>query len=55
MIRVTKHGILVDRVFLQTLLNLFFEDPVEPNAVICVDASSADHPRIYSTLPHLPA
>ncbi|HEX2900807.1 MAG TPA: hypothetical protein VHS96_13885 [Bacteroidia bacterium] len=43
---------LVDTTLLQGLLNLCFEDPKKPEAVICVDASDSEHPRIYSAVPH---
>lgn len=50
MLRFTKKGILVERAVIQSLLNVFFEDPLEPEAVICVDTSDAEHPRIYSAV-----
>ncbi len=47
-VRFTRHGILIERAFLQSLLNIFFEDSKAPEAVLCVDAHDSDHPRIYS-------
>lgn len=52
MLKVTKSGVWIERAVLQALLNLIFEDAREKKAVICVDASDEDHPRIYSTASH---
>ena len=50
MIRITKHGLLVDRMFLQALLNMVFEDARRPKAVLTLETfGHKRQTRIYSS------
>jgi hypothetical protein len=50
MIRISKNGLLIDRVFLQVLLNIVFEDATRPRAVLTLERSSPEGKhRIYSS------